>query len=85
MFPSHLLFPINVADLVEGGDGGGEPPVHAEHALVDQGRQGQVVKDVRAVPAFVCWFISIETVKKEMSKRKGREEQVVEDARVLVD
>ena len=45
----HLLLAVDGAYLIESGDGGREAAVHAEDLLVDDGRQADVVEDLRAV------------------------------------
>ena len=42
-----------MADLVQRVDGGGETTVHAEHLVVDDGRQTQIVEDLRAIPPHI--------------------------------
>ncbi len=45
----HFLFAVDGADLVQVVDGGRQATVHAEHLLVNDGRQAEVVKNVGAI------------------------------------
>eukprot|EP00955_Chlamydomonas_euryale_P020631 218628-Chlamydomonas_euryale.AAC.2 len=45
----HLLLAVDRSDLVKCGECGRQPAVHAEDAVVDDGRQAEVVKHICAV------------------------------------
>eukprot|EP00588_Corethron_pennatum_P027371 CAMPEP_0194313388 /NCGR_PEP_ID=MMETSP0171-20130528/10259_1 /TAXON_ID=218684 /ORGANISM="Corethron pennatum, Strain L29A3" /LENGTH=282 /DNA_ID=CAMNT_0039068311 /DNA_START=547 /DNA_END=1395 /DNA_ORIENTATION=- len=45
-FGGRFLDPVELANLVQGGDGGGETPVEAEDGVLHEGRDGEVVEEV---------------------------------------
>ena len=48
-FVGYFLYSVEAADVVEGVDAGGETAVEAENLVIDQCREGQVVKKVGEV------------------------------------
>mmetsp|Transcript_2978 Transcript_2978/g.5622 ORF Transcript_2978/g.5622 Transcript_2978/m.5622 type:complete len:332 (+) Transcript_2978:1011-2006(+) len=46
----HFLLAIDDPYLIQGVDAGAEPPVHCEYLVLDDGREGEVIEYLGAVP-----------------------------------